>query len=97
MGGMVVFKNHWLAFTPAAWVLNGLYIAALVSFRCAGWRRELNKNLPNASFGASTPGDLQLLVCQPLGNSLAATLKNCHSDRNVAGLGWQVRAPSGRY
>lgn len=31
LGGKVVFQNHWLAFTPAAWVFNGLYIAALLS------------------------------------------------------------------
>ena len=31
LSGVIVFKNHWLAFTPAAWVLNGLYIAALLS------------------------------------------------------------------
>lgn len=31
LGGVIVFKNHWLAFTPAAWVLNALFIAALVS------------------------------------------------------------------
>src|SRR5687768_7315743 len=28
LNGTVVFKNHWLAFTPSAWVLNGLYFAA---------------------------------------------------------------------
>jgi hypothetical protein len=31
LSGIVVFGNHWLAFTPTAWVLNGLYIAALAS------------------------------------------------------------------
>lgn len=29
--GFIVFDNHWLAFTPAAWVLDGLFIAALIS------------------------------------------------------------------
>lgn len=29
--GAIVFKYHWLAFTPAAWVLSGLVVAALVS------------------------------------------------------------------
>lgn len=28
-GGLLVFKAHWLAFTPAAWVFNGLFLAAL--------------------------------------------------------------------
>lgn len=42
--GAVVFKNHWLAFTPSAWVLNGLYFAALVSgvwSRVSGWLKAL--------------------------------------------------------
>lgn len=30
LGGVIVFQNHWLAFTPAASVLNGLYMAAMV-------------------------------------------------------------------
>lgn len=29
--GAIVFDNHWLAFTPAAWVLNALFLAALVA------------------------------------------------------------------
>lgn len=29
--GFIVFDNHWLAFTPATWVLDGLFVAALVS------------------------------------------------------------------
>lgn len=44
LSGMVVFKNHWLAFTPSAWVLNGLYIAALVSgvwSMVGGWLKAL--------------------------------------------------------
>lgn len=31
LGGTIVFENHWLAFTPAAWALNALFVAALVS------------------------------------------------------------------
>lgn len=31
LGGAIVFQNHWLAFTPAAWVFNSLYVAALIS------------------------------------------------------------------
>lgn len=42
--GTVVFKNHWLAFTPSAWVLNGLYFAALISgawSTIGGWLKML--------------------------------------------------------
>jgi hypothetical protein len=31
LGGFIVFDHHWLAFTPAAWVLNVLFLAALAS------------------------------------------------------------------
>lgn len=33
--GLVVFDWHWLAFTPAAWVFDGLFVAALVA---GGWK-----------------------------------------------------------
>jgi len=42
--GFIVFDNHWLAFTPATWVLDGLFIAALVSGAWAtlnAWARAL--------------------------------------------------------
>lgn len=44
LGGTVVFNNHWLAFTPAAWVFNGLYVAALISgawSTAQGWLKML--------------------------------------------------------
>jgi hypothetical protein len=31
LGGIIVFKTHSLAFTPAAWILNALFAAALLS------------------------------------------------------------------
>ena len=34
--GLVVFEYHWLAFTPAAWVMNVLFVAALVT---GAWAR----------------------------------------------------------
>jgi len=42
--GFIVFDNHWLAFTPATWVLDGLFIAALVSgawTTLKGWAKLL--------------------------------------------------------
>ena len=44
LGGVIVFQNHWLAFAPAAWVLNGLYVAALFSgvwTTVNGWLKAL--------------------------------------------------------
>jgi hypothetical protein len=44
LNGAVVFKHHWLAFTPSLWVLNGLYFAALISgawFAVVGWLKAL--------------------------------------------------------
>ena len=43
-GGAIVFDNHWLAFTPAAWVLNVLFVGALVAgawAKIAGWLKAL--------------------------------------------------------
>ena len=43
-GGTIVFDNHWLAFTPAAWVLNALFVGALVAGAWAklqAWARAL--------------------------------------------------------
>jgi len=34
--GTIVFENHWLAFTPATWVLNGLFVAALLA---GAWKK----------------------------------------------------------
>lgn len=42
--GFIVFDNHWLAFTPAAWVMNILFVAALATGAWAklkGWARLL--------------------------------------------------------
>jgi hypothetical protein len=43
-GGTIVFDNHWLAFTPAAWVLNLLFVGALVGgawTKISGWLKAL--------------------------------------------------------
>lgn len=43
-GGTIVFDNHWLAFTPAAWVLNALFVGALAAgawAKIAGWLKAL--------------------------------------------------------
>ena len=43
-GGTIVFDNHWLAFTPAAWVLNVLFVGALVAgawAKISGWLKAL--------------------------------------------------------
>ena len=31
LAGLIVFEWHWLAFTPAAWVFDALFVAALVA------------------------------------------------------------------
>jgi hypothetical protein len=44
LNGTVVYKTHWLAFTPSVWVLNGLYFAALISgvwSTVGGWLKAL--------------------------------------------------------
>ncbi len=44
LGGAIVFDNHWLAFTPAAWVLNVLFVGALVAgawAKLSGWLKAL--------------------------------------------------------
>lgn len=43
-GGIIVFHYHWLAFTPAEWVLNVSFVGALVAgawAKIAGWLKAI--------------------------------------------------------
>ena len=81
LGGVIVFKNHWLAFTPTAWVLNGLYIAALVSgawLALNSWLKVLAALLAVSLVTATA-----LLPRPPGGEGLLDTAKEWSIDVSV--------------
>jgi hypothetical protein len=81
LSGTIVFDNHWLAFTPAVWVLNGLFVAALAAgawAKIAGWVKALA-----ALFSASLVVAAMLLPRPPGGEGPFDTAEKWKIDIEV--------------
>lgn len=82
LGGFIVFEAHWLAFTPAAWVLNGLFVAALIAGAWAkleAWAKALAALLAAALVTAT-----MLLPRPPGGEGPLDTAEKWKIDVDVA-------------
>jgi hypothetical protein len=81
LGGFIVFDNHWLAFTPAAWVFNVLYLAALASGAWSALNRWLK--VAAAVFAVSLVAATVVLPRPPGGEGPFDTAKEWSIDIDV--------------
>jgi hypothetical protein len=81
LGGFIVFDHHWLAFTPAAWVFNVLYLATLASGAWSALNRWLK--VAAAVFAVSVVAATVVLPRPPGGEGPFDTAEEWSIDVDV--------------